>query len=93
MKVSRWIVAVVFTSVLAVAGLTACSESDSASEGTAPAPSDMTDETTSDIQDEVDMSSNAAWLDTELTDAVTGEVFKISDFAGEPVLIQAFAVW
>jgi hypothetical protein len=34
-----------------------------------------------------------AWLDTELVDAVTGESFRISDFAGEPVLVQGFAVW
>ena len=34
-----------------------------------------------------------AWLDIELTDAVTGETYAVSDFAGKPVLLHAFAVW
>jgi len=34
-----------------------------------------------------------AWLDTPLTDAVTGEQFRLSDFKGKPVLMHAFAVW
>jgi hypothetical protein len=33
------------------------------------------------------------WVDTALTDAVTGETFRISDFAGEPVLVEGFANW
>lgn len=34
-----------------------------------------------------------AWMDIELTDVTTGEVFKISDFRGTPVLMESFAVW
>jgi hypothetical protein len=34
-----------------------------------------------------------AWTDIELTDAVTGEKFRISDYAGQPVLLHSFAVW
>ncbi len=34
-----------------------------------------------------------AWMDIELTDVVTGEIFKISDFRGKPVLVESFAVW
>jgi len=33
------------------------------------------------------------WADIELTDAVTGEVFAIRDFAGKPILVESFAVW
>lgn len=35
----------------------------------------------------------SAWMDIELTDVATGETFKISDFAGRPVLLESFAVW
>jgi peroxiredoxin len=35
----------------------------------------------------------AAWMDTELTDVITGETFRISDFRGKKVLLESFAVW
>jgi len=34
-----------------------------------------------------------AWMDFELKDIRTGESFKISDFAGKPILLESFAVW
>lgn len=34
-----------------------------------------------------------AWMQIELTDVVTGETFRLSDFAGQPVLLESFAVW
>jgi len=34
-----------------------------------------------------------AWADYELVDAVSGEVFRVADFAGQPILIESFAVW
>jgi thiol-disulfide isomerase/thioredoxin len=33
------------------------------------------------------------WLNLELSDVRTGEKFKISDFAGKPILLGTFAVW
>jgi thiol-disulfide isomerase/thioredoxin len=33
------------------------------------------------------------WQSTLLRDVTTGEEFRISDFAGKPVLIESFAVW
>lgn len=33
------------------------------------------------------------WRNAELTDVVSGETFRISDFAGKPVLLESFAVW
>lgn len=33
------------------------------------------------------------WADVELEDVSTGETFRISDFAGRPVLVKTFAVW
>jgi len=38
-------------------------------------------------------AAGIAWLDTPLTDAVTGEQSRLSDFKGKPVLLHAFAVW
>ena len=33
-----------------------------------------------------------SWMDIELTDAATGQTFRISDFKGRPVLLESFAV-
>lgn len=40
-----------------------------------------------------DQASTIGWLDTPLTDAVTGESFRLSDYKGKPVLLHAFAAW
>ena len=34
-----------------------------------------------------------AWMDIELEDALTGEVFRVRDFVGRPILLESFAVW
>ncbi len=34
-----------------------------------------------------------SWVDIELTDVKTGETFRVSDFSGEQVLVESFAVW
>lgn len=46
-----------------------------------------------DIAD-VDSDSVIAesWIDIELTDVVTGEIFRISDF-DKPIVMESFAVW
>ena len=33
------------------------------------------------------------WRDVELENVLTGESFRISDFAGKPILLESFAVW
>lgn len=33
------------------------------------------------------------WRDVELENVLTGETFRISDFAGKPILLETFAVW
>ena len=33
------------------------------------------------------------WASIELVDTLTGESFRISDFAGRPILVESFAVW
>lgn len=33
------------------------------------------------------------WANIELIDALSGEVFRIADFAGTPILVESFAVW
>ena len=37
--------------------------------------------------------SSQTWLDFEMEDVNTGEIFRVSDFAGKPVLLETFAVW
>ncbi len=34
-----------------------------------------------------------AWMNVELTDVATGDIFRISDFRGKPILLESFAVW
>lgn len=33
------------------------------------------------------------WKEVELTDAVTGETFKISELEGQTIMLESFAVW
>lgn len=51
----------------------------------------MNDDTTHSDDNSKDMMGS--WLETTLKDVRTDEEFKISDFAGKPVLIESFAVW
>lgn len=41
----------------------------------------------------VTSTESAAWLQVELADVSTGQVFTLADFAGTPVLLESFAVW
>ena len=52
-----------------------------------------TDEDDADDESSAADGGDLAWLDYELTDAITGETFRISDYKGTPVLLHAFAVW
>ncbi len=45
------------------------------------------------VLEEGKMESLRPWMDIELSDATTGEKFKISDFKGTPILVESFAVW
>ncbi len=42
---------------------------------------------------EEEMEETRVWMDIELTDVVTGNKFKISDFKGKPIFLESFAVW
>ena len=33
------------------------------------------------------------WRDIPLRNVITGEIFRISDFKGKPIILQSFAVW
>jgi cytochrome oxidase Cu insertion factor (SCO1/SenC/PrrC family) len=37
--------------------------------------------------------STPEWFDMELTDAQTGDVFTMNDFAGKVVLVESMAIW
>ena len=36
---------------------------------------------------------DAAWAQTELTDAATGQTFRIADLAGKTVIVEPMAIW
>lgn len=39
------------------------------------------------------VGADVGWLEVDLTDVRTGEIFRLSDFRGKPVLLESFAVW
>lgn len=39
------------------------------------------------------VAATPEWFDMELTDAQTGEIFTINDFAGKVVLLETMAIW
>lgn len=89
------LLAVAVTVGVAGCGTAATDTGDSQQDGDEPVAAEQ-QEPDAGAPDDGDVPSGSsayAWLDTRLTDAVTGESFRISDFAGEPVLIQGFAVW
>jgi len=45
------------------------------------------------IEDMEDVMMADDWRNVEINDVVSGEMFKISDFTGEKVFIESFAVW
>ncbi len=40
-----------------------------------------------------EVKSAITWMDIELKDISTGELFRVSDFKGRPILLESFAVW
>lgn len=46
-----------------------------------------------DLCDESSLKLGESWIDSELCDASTGEVFTASQFKGKPILFESFAVW
>ena len=41
----------------------------------------------------IEETKDMDWKDIELFDVLESETFKVSDFAGTPILIESFAVW
>ena len=78
--------------------LTGCVTEESGSDP-APETSASAEETqqteTAEVDEEpaTDAAVTYDWTTIELTDVETGETFAIADFAGQQVLVQAFAVW
>jgi len=44
-------------------------------------------------QEQLPTVTSTVWMNISLVDVRTGELFKISDFKGKPVLLESFAVW
>jgi len=47
----------------------------------------------SEVPEKVPQVEEENWMDIDLVDIRTGASFKISDFAGKPVLLESFGVW
>ena len=45
------------------------------------------------MNDSADMIEGPAWFSTPLTDARTGQTFKINNFQGKVVLVETMAIW
>lgn len=45
------------------------------------------------IFEKTEAGTMALWKNIELKDVKTGEIFKISEFEGKPILLESFAVW
>lgn len=45
------------------------------------------------MMDAMKMVESHAWGSAELVNARTGETFKIGDYAGKPIYVEAFATW
>ena len=78
MKINWYELSVLLIISLAVVGLVSCTSEKPQAESPPPAS---------------DQAVTPAWMEIELTDVVTGETFKISDFKGKPILLESFAVW
>ena len=89
MKPAHMVVALVLMLVLAVPGCTSAPVAER--EPDAPVGGDGAEIPATPPAEE--SPSDLAWLDTPLTDAVTGEQFRLTDYKGTPVLLHAFAVW
>lgn len=87
----RRTLALIVAGTLAASVLAGCAPQPAEPEPSAP-PSETTSPTPEATTPQGDASAYA-WLDTELTDAVTGEKFRLADRKGEPILLHAFAVW
>jgi hypothetical protein len=72
------------------AGEGSVASEESADEGTAE---DGTVDETGDDDAAAGDEGTLSWVDIELTDVATGETFRVSDFSGEQVLVESFAVW
>lgn len=83
-----WIASLSLVALFVVSGC-APDRVATAPQPTPTAPSAISTETPGEAAPSVSI----AWLETPLTDAVTGKQFRLSDYKGKPVLLHAFAVW
>ncbi|MFH0860268.1 MAG: TlpA disulfide reductase family protein [Candidatus Altiarchaeota archaeon] len=64
-------------------------------------PKGVSDANIASSNDTLNLTSNGTvnglnltgWRETQLEDVLTGDAFRVSDFEGQPVLVESFAVW
>lgn len=72
----------------------ACADATADAPATEPPDSDATPVAAPDgLATDAASADTAAWLDVELTDAATGEVFTLASLSGEVVALEPMAIW
>lgn len=84
-----WIAGLVLAALITVPGCAPDRVVSEPESSEPPPPATVSTETPVEEQP----TASIAWLDTPLTDAVTGKEFRLSDFKGKPILLHAFATW
>lgn len=96
-RISPLLVAAFALSLALAALLTGCGGQTASTDGTTSPDSGTgttaTEPVAPDAGGSDGVTSELAWLQTELVDVQTGRTFRISDFKGKPVLVKSFAVW
>lgn len=93
MKTMSVLMGVMLAAAVAVGGCAAPRTSAPTAPVEPAAPDNEPSGTANPDAEPAPQSGVAAWSRVVLTDAVTGERFRLSDLKGEPVLLHAFAVW
>jgi cytochrome oxidase Cu insertion factor (SCO1/SenC/PrrC family) len=57
------------------------------------APAETAIVNTPELQATIAPTTTPEWFDMELTDAQTGEIFTMNDYAGKVVLLETMAIW
>lgn len=89
------LIILVFLSILVIGGCHQSQEDSDKGSGLSitVGEENLSTEDTSTDEENLDTKKPSTFNDIELTDVLTGETFKISDFAGTPILFESFAVW
>lgn len=80
---------------IALAGCTGSSTPETVTDTQAPGPTgqSVTEGSEESVPSTQANADSEAWRSITLTDVDSGETFTVDEFAGQPVLLESFAVW